>query len=110
MKKEKGGGKVEDVERKTFRLSQSSIQKIEARDKTKYRHEYQYIEAAIQKFSETEEKQNGNPVLEKILKSVTKIENVMARLQQASSKEEDAGKKNESGGVPEKFQDVNIFE
>lgn len=48
------------TERKTFGLSRETIRVIEERDRSVYRHEYQFVEAAIQNFSVKMMKQTEN--------------------------------------------------
>lgn len=49
-----------NTERKYFRLSEEACQMIDGRDKSIYRKEYQYVEAAIRYFAEKEEREQNN--------------------------------------------------
>lgn len=64
--------------KKLFDLTESSIEILKNRDSSLYRHEYQYVEAAIQYFAQHEEKKEQQiEILNRILANTEVIKENM---------------------------------
>lgn len=65
--------------RKTFTFTEDTVKKIDERDKTLYRKEYQFVEAAIQFYSEYQEKEKEEDLLKKIHADVKEIKQAVCK-------------------------------
>lgn len=74
--------------RKTFTFSEDTVKKIDERDQTLYRKEYQFVEAAIQFYSEHYKKEEEN-ILKEIYATVKKIEQAVCKNSEAVTLDEE---------------------
>lgn len=97
------------TERKTFGLSRETIRVIEERDRSVYRHEYQFVEAAIQNFSRKNDEADGKQMTEhtmqkyfaEILQEIKEVQKELKTIPRGAENREI-----HTGGIPDKLEKI----